>query len=137
MTRQVAQRGVARPARHEIESPPHAGSAIERRHRLGQSHAAGHDRQKIAARRDAELDVDIGEAEIAVEQQNAGRDGGGGEALRQGDRQEGLSDAAFPGCDGDERGGHERAPAIGAAGSPVSSRRASANGFSGSMVSAM
>ncbi len=61
---------------------------------------AGEHAGEIAARRAAELDVDIGEAEIAVEQQRLAP--GERQRVRERDREPGLADPALAGGDGDD-----------------------------------
>ncbi len=70
------------------------------RHRLLERDLAGEDAGEIAARRAAELHIDIGEAEIAVEQQRLAP--GQRQRMRQRDREPGLADPALAGGDGDD-----------------------------------
>ena len=55
---------------------------------------------QVARRRQAELDVDIGQAEIGIEQQHP--PAGPGQRVRQRDGEPGLADAALAGGDGDD-----------------------------------
>ncbi len=85
----------ARAAGNDVETA--LGIVIDRlRHRR----LSGDDAAEVASRRHAELNVDIGEAEIAVEQQ--GPVTGLGQGMRQGDRKPSLADAALAGSDGDD-----------------------------------
>src|SRR6185437_5843044 len=68
--------------------------------RLRKSRLAGDHAGEVALGRDAELHVDIGEAEIPVKEQDPLACLGHGMSER--DREPGLADAAFPGCDGDD-----------------------------------
>ena len=89
--------------------------------------AADDEAAQVLTRRQAELDVDIGETEVGVEQQHAtplSR-----ERVRQGDGEPGLSDAALARGDGD-------GPDFGHEGNPVSRRAASHAGVIGSNPSA-
>src|SRR5260221_126284 len=87
-TRQRREVAGARAAGNDVE--PAFGVVTDGlRHRR----LSGDDAAEVAPRRDAKLNVDIGEAEIAVEQQ--GPVTGLGQGMRQGDREPGLADAAF------------------------------------------
>ena len=61
---------------------------------------AGYDAAEVAVGGEAELDVDIGEAEIAVEQQ--GLAAGTSQRVGKGDREPGLADTTLAGRDGDD-----------------------------------
>ena len=66
---------------------------------LRQRHAAGDDVAQVARRRQAKLHIDVGQAEIGVEQQHAAALAR--QDMRQGDGEPGLADAALAGGDGD------------------------------------
>ena len=68
--------------------------------RLCQGQAAGDNRTQILARRQAKLHVDIGEAEIGVEQQHAAARAN--QSMRQRDGQPGFTHPALAGGDRDE-----------------------------------
>ena len=68
--------------------------------RLRQRQPAGQHAAQVVARHQAQLHVDVGEAQVAVEQQGSPAEPG--QRVRQSDREPGLADAALARCYGDD-----------------------------------
>ncbi len=82
----------ARAAGQQVEA-----AGIDPADRLAERATAEQDARQVEPRAEAELDVDVGEAEVAVEQQDALA--APGECLGEADREPGLADPALAGGD--------------------------------------
>ncbi len=93
--RQGGQAAGTRAAGDHVEA-----AGRERRLDLAQRQPAGDDAAEVAAGHQAELHVDVGQPEIAVEQQRAAAPHG--QRVGQRDREEGLADTALARGNGDD-----------------------------------
>ncbi len=90
---QRRHRGGARPARQDVERRGRQLRRYVPDDDLLQAAPSRQHRGQVLARRQAELDVDVGEAEVAIDEQHGPAPCG--QALRQGNRQPRLADAAL------------------------------------------